>query len=491
MRRTRACLLAIAALSCAASIQALELEPCTLNGSTGIAGVEAKCGWLQRPENPEAPDGTKIRIRVAVVPALSPNPKPDALTVINGGPGGSSLELYADLSGAFAGIRRERDILLLDQRGTGASNPLDCRQLEQADLESEPALLRKAARECLDELPGDPRFYTTSIAVRDLEAARTALNYAALNVYGVSYGTRVAQHYARRYAASTRTLIIDGVAPPEVPLGPNAALNAQRTLDRLFARCAADDACSERFPQINAQLDALEERLQASGIPILLAHPVTGIQETIELTSNHLLVTLRMLSYVPETASLIPLIIDEAERNQNYVPLAANALRIEQQLLGTLRFGMHNAVVCTEDVPFFGTLDVAALEATYIGPAQAESLLSICTEWPAGPMDDDLREPLTEPVPTLILSGEEDPITPPGYGEMADAALPDSLHLIAGGQGHGVIARGCLPGLVADFIDRGDLAGLETGCVGRLTHLPFFLNLMGPVAVPERAEDKP
>ena len=474
-------------LALPAAADELTLTRCILQGGTGIASADARCGWLTRPENPEEPDGVSIRIRLAVVPALSPNPRPDALTVINGGPGGSSIDMYADMAATFSAVRRERDILVIDQRGTGASNPLDCPRLEDAEMDESDAFIREATRECLDALPGDPRYYTTSVAVSDLEAAREALGYTALNVYGVSYGTRVAQHYARRYPDRVRTLIIDGVAPPEVPLGPIAALNAQRTLDRLFERCAGDEACHDRFPDPAAQLARLKSQLEAENIPVTAAHPVTGIPTSIDVTHTHLQMTIRMMSYAPETARLIPLIIDEAASRGNYIPLAANALRIEKELSGAIRFGMHNAVICTEDAPYFGDLDLPALEKTYIGPQQAESLISICRHWPNGPMDDDLREPLDVDVPVLILSGEEDPITPPAYGEMANAALPDSLHLVGGGQGHGVIGRGCFPRIAADFVDTGSLEGLDTDCVGRLTHPTFFVNLMGPVAADEPA----
>ncbi|MEM8767703.1 MAG: alpha/beta fold hydrolase [Pseudomonadota bacterium] len=471
---------ALVATSGAASATTLELTACTLSGGTGIASVEARCGWFERPENPAEPEGRTIQLRVAVIDSLSPNPLPDAFTIINGGPGGSSLDLYADMAATFGAIRRDRVIVILDQRGTGASNPLDCEALEGIELEYSEALVREATAACLAGLSGDPRFYTTSVAVQDLEALRMALEYSALNVYGVSYGTRVAQHYARRHTDAVRTLIIDGVAPPEVPLGPNAALNAQRTLDRLFDRCAEDARCNERFPDLENKLATLDQRLSNEGPAVEIAHPITGERTELELRRDHLLVTLRLLSYVPETARLIPLIIDEAVA-ENYVPLATNALRIERQLVGALRFGMHNAVICTEDIPFLGPLDRDALEATYIGSEQAESLITICENWPRGLMDADLREPLTVAVPTLVLSGEEDPITPPDYGTMAEAALPVSLHLVGRGQGHGVVGRGCVPRLLTEFVDSADLDTLDTACMDRLSHAPFFLNLMGTV----------
>lgn len=469
----------------------LNLEPCTLGGSLDVAGVEARCGWFERRENPDDETSPTIALRVAVISAASPNAKADALTIINGGPGGSSIDLYADMAGAFSMVQRERDIVVMDQRGTGASNPLDCPALDDTSLEEQPEQAAQAAGDCLAALTADPRFYTTSIAVRDLEALREALGYPAFSVYGVSYGTRVAAHFARRYPSSVRALILDGIVPPEVPLGPNAALNAQRALDRLFERCAADTACAARFPEPSAQLQALGARLQTDAIPLEIAHPVSGRTVPIELGYPYLPLTIRLLSYAPETASLLPLIIDEAEARRNYVPLAANALRVETELRRSIRIGMHNAVVCTEDVPFLGELDESALSGTYIGAGQVSSLQAICRVWPAGRMDADLREPLTADIPTLILSGEEDPITPPAYGDMVHAHLPNSLHLVARGQGHGVAPRGCFPRLIGAFVDGADPATLDTSCVERFDHFPFFLNLLGPVPHPDQTEQAP
>lgn len=488
MPHPRACLILVLAslISYPGAATELSLEPCTLGGSLDVSGVEARCGWFERRENPEDDSSPTISLRVAVVDALSPNPKTDALTVINGGPGGSSIDLYADMSGAFARIHRERDIVLMDQRGTGASNPLDCPTLESTSLEEDPGRVADAARACLAAFTADPRYYTTSVAVQDLEALRQALGYPALNLYGVSYGTRVAQHYARRYPDVVRTLVIDGIVPPDVPLGPNAAFNAQRALDRLFERCAADPQCRERFPDPSAQLAVLEARLKAGAIPLEIAHPVSGRTEPIELGYAFLPLTVRMLSYAPETASLLPLIIDEAEARRNYVPLAANALRVETELRRGMRIGMHNSVICTEDIPYLGEVDEAALTATYMGAGQVAALEAICSVWPKGPMDADLREPLTTDVPTLLLSGEEDPITPPAYGDRVRTGLPNSLHLVASGQGHGVAPRGCFPRLIGNFVESADLDALDTECVARFDHVPFFLNLMGPVPLVDK-----
>ena len=220
-------------LNANAAAAELRLTPCELTGSQNSGRVSADCGTLQVAENPDDPDGKQLDLLVPRIPALSPEPAADALTIINGGPGASPVSLYVDLQHAFASVLRERDIVLLDQRGTGRSGALDCPMLESAVDTYAEDLVMQATRQCLEGLENDPRYFTTSVAVKDLEALRQVLGYQQWNLYGVSYGTRVAQHYVRRYPQSVRTLIIDGVVAPEDFLGPDIALNAQRTLDAL------------------------------------------------------------------------------------------------------------------------------------------------------------------------------------------------------------------------------------------------------------------
>jgi pimeloyl-ACP methyl ester carboxylesterase len=464
----------------AAHTDGIELRDCELKGSQGVSLVEARCGTLLQPEDPDEPDGPRIELTFAVVDSLSPEPKADAFTVINGGPGGSSLELYADSAGAFQGILRERDIVLVDQRGTGQSTPLDCPELATLPGGLEPAAVRAATDACLASLKADPRFFTTSVAVRDLDAVREALGLEQLNVYGVSYGTRVAMHYARHYPERTRTLVLDGVVPPGLALGPNAAINAERTFRHMLTRCAGDPACNAAFPGLDARFDTVADRLRQAPLTLELPDPVSGEQRSIDLAYEHLAVTVRMLSYAPETVSLIPVIVNEAYANENYQPIASNALRIVSELANLLSAGMHNAVVCTEDVPFWGDVDWAALEATYLGADQVRALAATCERWPRGVYDEDLHAPLEVAVPTLILSGSEDPITPPGYGDEVARTLPKARHVIGPGQGHGIFNRGCVPRLISEFVADADPMALDTTCVDRLTAQPFFVDLMGP-----------
>lgn len=464
------------------SAKTLSLEPCTLTGSYGVGQVEARCGTLNVAENPADPDGPTLELFVAVIRSLSANPKPDALTLINGGPGGSSVQLYVDMYRVFSGFLIERDILLVDQRGTGRSNPLECAELEQASEETDLDLLRTATRACLKSLKGDPRFYSTSVAVQDLELVRLALGYEQLNVYGVSYGTRVALHYLRRYPEAVRTLIIDGVVPPSLALGANIAINSQHTLDGIFARCKREPACAESFPDLEANFATLSSELKANPIELNVPHPVTGITTPVTLGYGHLAITIRLLAYSPETTALIPLIIEEAATRGNYIPIATHALKIISQISSAINFGMHNSVVCTEDAPFFdyGESVFAELEKTYLGAEQVEVLNVMCDEWPDGLIDSDMKKPLVADHPILILSGENDPITPPRYGDQVLGNFRHAHHLVAPGQGHGVIGRGCLRRLATEFVESADFEAFDPSCVERMASTPFFINLMGP-----------
>jgi pimeloyl-ACP methyl ester carboxylesterase len=483
-RRHRSFFAALAALLATLPVLAEPpvLEPCRLEAGPGMPTIGAQCGRLAVPENPAEPGGATIELFVARVPALTATPQPDALTVIAGGPGQASTDFYAAYRGAFARVRRERDVLLVDQRGTGRSNRLQCPELLAAEELAAPAEeLVPATRECLAALPGDPRFYTTSVAVEDLERVRAAFGYPALNVYGASYGTRVAQHYVRRYPGRTRTAILDGVVPPGLTLGPDIPLLAERALDAAFARCSRDPACRERFPAPARQLEELLARLAARPAPVTLPDPLTGAPTEGELSADQVRLAVRLLLYGPQQTALLPFFIDEAASGRP-APLKAQADMVMSSLTDALAYGMHNAVMCTEDVPFWrpGDIDREALAATFLGAEQVEMLQEMCSVWPPGVIDQDLRASLESDVPVLLLSGEYDPITPPEYAERAAEGLSAALHVVAPGQSHGVALAGCLPRLIGEFVDQASVEALDVSCVGDLGPTPFFLDYTGP-----------
>ena len=460
----------------------IALEPCRIADADELTSTEARCGKFSVPEDPDDAKGPQIELAIAVIPAVATKAKPDPLFLIAGGPGQGSIEGYAPILGAFSGIHRGRDLVLVDQRGTGGSNRLDCDMPEDSLEGGEivPAQLHVLASACLAALHGRPQFYTTSVAVRDLDAVRAALGYAQINVFGGSYGTRVAQHYARRYPERTRTVILDGVVPPGRALVPGIAIESQRALDRVFARCAADKDCDSRFPALAAQFAKIDVRLRGGPVTARLADPVTGSSRAIEVTRAHLVTMARMLVYSPWTASLLPLVVHEAATNGNYAPLAAQAEMASDDLEHMIAMGMHNSVVCAEDDPLFaGAVDRKALEATAIGPLMQDGMKALCEVWPRGPVDADFAKPLDSTVPALLLSGEFDPATPPSYGAIAAKGFANGLHLVVPGQGHGQSGLPCVQKILRKFIDAGTTRDLDTSCVARIRPAPFFLSFSG------------
>ncbi len=462
---------------------ALELEDCRISAGPAFPGINARCGMFARPLNPDDPDAGTIELKVAVVPALNLEPEPDPVVPLAGGPGQGAISFYSAQWHAFEYVRRNRDILLVDQRGTGESARLDCAiDDELIDGKYSESATIQATQECLESLPHDPTWFTTSVAVQDLEAVREALAYPQLNLYGVSYGTRVAQHYARRYPESVRTVVLDGVVPPQLALGPDIAVQAQQALDRIFDRCAEDAGCSDRFPDIAATFDKLKSKLSSKPVKLRAADPLTGHYESVEFGRNELAAALRLLAYHPNTIAMIPLLIAEADGG-NYRPLVAQFRMNMSELSDAIALGMHNAVMCTEDAPFYDDelVDRDALASSYIGPMQLEALKAICSVWPAGPIDPDFKLPLNTRTPVLMLSGSADPITPPEYADMAAIGLKRAWLLTMPDQGHGQLAVGCTPRLIERFVSSAGLEGVDIDCRNRNFVMPFFLDFSGPL----------
>ena len=208
--------------------------PCTLTGTTPGVSVEAECSRWVVPENREQPDGRTIELLFARVPAVSKSPRPDPVVLLAGGPGQSATETYPQLAGAFARLNRTRDIWLIDQRGTGGSNPLDCPYPKETMFATpDPALISGIARDCRERLEregNDLARYTTTDYIADLEQLREAMGVAELNLYGGSYGTRVGLEYLRRHPSAIRSAVLDGVVPPDLGLGQDHASNLDATL---------------------------------------------------------------------------------------------------------------------------------------------------------------------------------------------------------------------------------------------------------------------
>lgn len=473
-----ALILAFAALlEARASAAGLQLTDCRLEATVGAGAANARCGWLEVPEDPRAPAGHHIRLHVALVPALTLNPAPDPFVFITGGPGQAPSEEYPTFGAAFERIRRARDIVLIDQRGTGRSNRLHCAYSEETEVASEDRVRWQAeTQRCLGELSADVRFYTTSVAVEDLEAVRAALGYVQWNLWGGSYGTRVAQHYIRRHPARVRTAVLDGVVPPELIIGPGVPLDAQRALDAILARCAQEKHCAAAFPNLRQEFVGLRAKLNQPR-SVEFHDPITAITRQMTFGPAQLAGVVRLLSYSDETAALLPYLVHHSYVTGDLEAWAGQFTLFVNPLSERLANGMQNAVVCTEDVPFM-TDEEASREVadSYLGTEFVSSLREICANWPRGTMDRDLHAPLESTVPTLLISGENDPVTPPAYGARALQGFTRGRHLIVQGQGHINSATGCMPVLLDRFIAAADARALDAECLDQVRAAPFLLS---------------
>lgn len=475
--------------TCALSVQAAppaglaaprpEFHGCQIGAGDAAQRLQALCTTITVPEDRAHPAGQHIGLQVALLKARSSTPKSDALFYIAGGPGQASTESFVQEAGAFDRIRSEHDVVLVDQRGTGGSNRLDCPTPASGTDQGE-AAVTAAAADCLKQLRADPRFYTTTVAVQDLEQVREALGYASVDLYGISYGTRVALQYLRAYPASVRSAILDGVVPADLALGPDVSLDAQRSLDLIFRRCEADAACHRAFPDLTADFAGLQRSLSAHPASVTLRDPLDGSPRRETLSWDKVAGAVHLMSYQSETASLLPLLIHQAGAQHDYAPLMGAALIFSSQVDEGLAGGMAAAVLCTEDAPFLKDGGDAALRDTYLGAYTLDTLQKSCRAWPRGVMAADFKQPVVSAKPVLLLSGEDDPITPPADAERAARTLSNSLSLVVPGQGHGNVFRGCLPRIAAQFVDAGSVKGLDTACIKDIRPFPFFVNFSGP-----------
>lgn len=463
----------------------VELRPCELAQSHSGLSTAAWCAPFQVPEDRANPQGRKIALRLAVVRSSAQVPADDMLAFIAGGPGQSATESYPAIAAAMAPLLAHRNLLLLDQRGTGGSHPLSCRDDEPGvpggaeeahgfDAEA----VRRETRHCLDQLSqdADVRFYTTTDAVADLEDVRRALGSPKLDVVGVSYGTRVAQQYAMRHPDGLRTMVLDGVAPNVLVLGEDFAVNLDAALKAQFARCEADDACRARFSDPYQTLFQLRDALRANPHTVSFRDPQNYASVKRVLSEHSLATVVRMFAYSPETAALLPLSIDAAARG-DVGPLLGQAKLLTGDLGDTMDGGMQYSVICTEDADLLQPRPQD--KDTILGDTTIEAFRAACGVWPHGQRPADFHQPLKSDVPTLLMSGEFDPVTPPRYGDEVLKGLPNGRHLVLKGQGHNVIARGCMPRLLDRFIDDADAKSLDVSCLERLRPLPVFVGFNG------------
>jgi pimeloyl-ACP methyl ester carboxylesterase len=316
--------------------------------------------------------------------------------------------------------------------------------------------------------------------MQDLDAVREALGYEQINLYGLSYGTRAALTYLHMFPNRVRSVILDGVVAQQLVLGLDLAADAQHALDLIFERCAEDAVCVENFPDLPAEFEKILSELGTAPASVQVTDPISGEELSFDFTREMFATVVRFYSYSPETVALLPLLISTAEGD--YARLASQYLILTADLSQSINNGMGYSIQCAEDVPFFTSTEAEqAAEGAYLENMISSGLLEICESWPRGTIPPDYKDRVRSDVPVLLLSGEFDPVTPPAYAELAAQTLSNSRHLVAPGQGHNVIVRGCIPSIAETFVASATFEGLETDCVEELEPFPFFVNFSGPM----------
>jgi pimeloyl-ACP methyl ester carboxylesterase len=429
----RGCVMAAAFLLCATAEASVSLQtsPCEL---PDVAGP-ARCGVLEVLENPAQPNGRRLPIHFAIVPATSGKALPDPIVPLMGGPGEDAIGAAAVFAGQFASLRSNRDLLLIDQRGTGNSAALRCKLYspEKAEVSLREVFPRAAVERCERELSAraDLTQYGYLRFASDLEQIRQALGYASLNLFAGSYGTRAAAVYLRAYPKSVRTAYLGSVVPIDVAQPLPMARTAQSAIEKLFLACAGDSACHAAFPNLRVEFRELFARL-GSGVRV----SINGGTESVPLDGGRAAEWFRSKLYRPKSSVALPWLIHQAYSG-NWTPIVDGILAQAPAIDEDLSTGLLFAITCNEDVPFLDEKEILAkTRATFLGDYRVRQQQAACGPWPKSSLPTGYRLPVHSSVPTMFVSGDTDAATPLWYTQHAAVGFVDRVEIIARGQGH-------------------------------------------------------
>jgi pimeloyl-ACP methyl ester carboxylesterase len=451
-------------------------KPATATRNCHLPGVTdaLQCVSLDVPLDHANPRAGSLKLHVTVARAHRANTRSDPLFVLAGGPGQAGSDIVQLLSLAFHRVRATRDIVFIDQRGTGLSGKLDCKSKPEHESMTEDQL-EGELRACIAGVKVPWSAYTTEAAARDLELVRRALGYGAVNVFGGSYGTRLGQAYARLYPASVRSLVLDGVAAPEQVI-PAGGRDGQAALEKTFALCAKDAGCNKAVPKLRAEFNALVAKLEASPAKLSLPDPRTAQPTEITMTASRFLGTVHNILYSPADARRLPFLIHNAAQGRWQPFVARQNIATDFGAEGNMAMLLHLAVVCAEDVPRF-TPELRASDAGQLLKPLAEKIPAMCQQMKVPPVA--YKEPTRIEAPALLLSGALDPVTPPHRAASAARHMPRAQQVVVENAGHGVTQLGCAPRLLRSFLDKPQ-EKLDAACLKEIPAPTFQLGSAGP-----------
>ena len=455
----------------------LELEYCHIPHYS----QEVLCGSFPVFEDRVSRKGREIEINFAVIPSITEAKEADPLVFFAGGPGQGARDMGRFISAAFSEVRENRDVILIDQRGMGSSHPLACEQPDDTDMflsdEQANELMRDLLTQCLDALDADVTKYTQDLANQDIHDILVALGYDKVNLYGVSWGTRSALLYVNQFPKQVRTVIMDGVAPlsNRIPLYANQ--DAERAIQALFKDCDLDKICQTAFPKLKQDFDQVLTDFGKDGYEVSMNDANTGKPTTFRLTRKTFVSVIRNILYVPDYSRLIPIIIQQAKA-KDFRALAGLGAAFGD---GDIALGAMMSVLCSEDFSRISNDDIADQTANgFVGDAFIDVFRVGCAVWPKAPVPAIYNQSLISDVPTMILSGALDPVTPQRWGEKMKELMTNSLHLVAANTGHNVGPKGCAPDLMKQLITQGNLKNIDGSCLDEINRPTFFIDGNGP-----------
>jgi len=452
-------------------IQSLALESCFVEGVKN----QLQCGKLSVPENWAQPTDKKLDVNVIVVKSISNTAKPDPLFLLMGGPGQAASELVGGLINIFHDVHQERDLVFIDQRGTGLSNPLVCDE-ETGDLYKDISSDFDVTdiKKCLTDFNVDLSQYNTNSAILDFDAVRVALGYDKINLYGISYGSRAAMVYMREKPESLRSVILDGVVPPQVVVGP-MGIEAARAFDILIEQCKLNEDCQNQYPNLVSDYHKVRDQLEVGPIRTTIDHPVSDKKVALNIDSKKFINTLRNQLYSVGRRELLPFIISEFAKG-NYKPFVGLMSQNEDSK-SSMYVGLTFNILCSEDIPRASDALLAKDSAnTFSGRHTFEVFSDICKHWPTFTPPANFSDQVNSSIPTMLLSGELDPVTPPSWGELAAKGLSNSKHYVAKNAGHGLVTQTCAGSMIGDFVGSLDFKDVDSSCLDKQPLPNFLLN---------------
>ena len=448
----------------------VQLKPCNNPSLTS----DALCVKYEVFENRATRTGRRIPLNIILLPAKSSKPAPDALFYLAGGPGAAATG-YAE-AGFMEGLRRNRDVVLVDQRGTGESNPLNCAPFgSREDMrgyfgEQFPVEKIRACRAELEKV-ADLKLYTTSIAMDDLDEVRAALGYDRINVYGGSYGSTTSLVYLRQHGDHVRSVAIFGVAPPAAKIPLSFSRGVQDAVNRLFADCAAEPACKTAYPNVEADFKRVLARFDNGPVEVDVPNVYTRSTQKVTVTRDAFVDGIRQILYIPNAAAALPALF-HLGANGDLGGLVGTAFQVVSQIDPRISRGMQLSVICAEDAPFITEDDIKTTSAnSFYGDARVRPTLKACAEWPQAKVAASFLDPVKSDVPVLLVSGQLDPVTPPWLAQIVAKTLSRGRLVIVPNATHN--SYECIENVVADFIDKGTTEGLDVSCVEKIRRPPF------------------